>query len=72
LFEYGNIRISIFPEIQKLLIGRATLDEISGQEVSPPELKLGQGPDGLIRNETAMRQNFLKFSGCSDPRCAAK
>jgi hypothetical protein len=66
LFEYGNIRISIFPEIQKLLIGRATLDEISGQEVSPPELKLGQGPDGLIKNETAMRQNSSEYKAFKD------
>ena len=43
LFEGGDIRVSVFPELKKLQIGMAGLGFISGEDVGTAKLQPCQG-----------------------------
>src|SRR5437868_10701375 len=59
--EDRNVRVGAFPECEEILIGGAALDRITLHRVGASQLEMGQRTDGLIQNNAAMVEDFLKL-----------
>src|SRR5882762_880966 len=61
LLKDWNIWIGVFPQRHKFLVRHASLGDIALELVGATQLEMRQRPDGFIRNDAAMIEDFLKL-----------
>src|SRR5215467_13513972 len=64
LFQNGDVRVGVFPEVEKFLISGLPPGGIAIHFVSPASLKICEGSNGITQNQSAMGEYFLKLAGC--------
>src|SRR5450755_4038846 len=64
LFQDGNVRISVLPERQEVLIGAAGLTRIALQRVSTPKFEARHRSVRLVDDDSTVVDDFLEFRSC--------
>src|SRR6266478_2770072 len=61
LLEDGDVRVSVFPKREEILVGSASFGLVPGERVSAGDAEVGQGANDFVRNDTGTSKNFLKL-----------
>ena len=61
LFQDGDFRIGILPELQEIVVGKLGVRPIIGHHVCPRQLKARHRADRIADHDSAMIQNSLEL-----------
>src|SRR5580704_8736454 len=61
--EDGNVRVSVLPQPEEMLIGRLGLSGVALHGIGSADLEMRECSDGFDDYNPAMVEDFLEFSG---------
>src|SRR5215469_15508887 len=63
LLQDGNVGVRVFPEREKIAVGSAGIGGVALDSVGASEAEMRQRPDGFVKRNSAMVEDFLELSG---------
>ena len=61
--QNGHIRVSVFPQSQKILVRSLSFGGVSGKRVGSSQAEVGERAGPAVPDDPAVIDNFLKFAG---------
>jgi hypothetical protein len=61
LTEYRDTLVRVFPECKEILIRRPRFGGVALQRIGTSKLEMGQCPNGFVKHNAAMVEDFLKL-----------
>jgi len=61
LVKDRNVRVSVLPEREEILVGGAALGSVALHRVGAAQLEVSQRADGFIQDDAPMVEDFLKL-----------
>src|SRR5437868_6349016 len=64
LFQDRDVRVGVFPQRQKILVGGAGFGGVALQGIGAAQLEMRQSADGFVEHNPAMVEDSLKLCCC--------
>src|ERR1700751_1452192 len=61
--EYGDVGIRIFPKREEIVVSGSGFGRVALQNVCAGKAEMGECADGFVEHNSAMVEDFFKFSG---------
>jgi hypothetical protein len=71
-FQYGNVLVGVFPKVEKILVGGASLGDFALHCEGSSDLKMRECANGFVQYDSAMVKDLLELDGASVPLRSAK
>src|ERR1039458_3637136 len=67
LLQDWDVRVGVFPEREKIVVGSLRFCSLTCHEVSTTELEICKSANWFVQNNASMIENLLKFLRCPIP-----